>query len=97
MIKRGDIAGLDRARKTARDRLMGNILQTRETMRPANIIGRWKMQQMRRLETGAKKLKSSAKSNKGLLIGLAAGILLVAARRPIIAAAKKLNGKFGKS
>lgn len=97
MIDRKDVLAHDRARKLARNKLIDDAKQTRENARPMNMLGRWKTRQTKRLEEGAAEAFNLAQKNKGLLGGLAVGAILIAAHRPLFAAAKKLNDKFRKS
>jgi hypothetical protein len=97
MIDRQDVLAHDRARKLARDKLIQDAKQTRENVRPGNMLGRWKARQTERLEKTTADALSLAQKNKGLLGGLAVGAIIIAARRPLIAVAKKLNDKFRKS
>lgn len=94
MIDRKSILAQDRARKAARGQVIGRLQQTRQDMRPANLLNRWKLRQLRQIAkvtaTGAR----FAKKNRLIIGGAALAALAITLRRPLIAAAKKLHDKY---
>lgn len=96
MTDRKDILAHNDARKAARGKLIGGAKQTRENLRPANLMQRWKIRQFAKLEGAKDKTLGVAQNNKGLLGGLLVGAILVAARKPLIAAAGRLGRKIRK-
>lgn len=94
MTDRDKILLQDSARKAARAKVMEAVQQTREDLRPANILDRWKSRQAQKLIKRAAGAALLARKNRLLLGGLALGVLLFAARRPIASAAKKWREKY---
>ena len=96
MTDRKDILVYNAARKAARGKLIGGAKQTRENLRPGNLAQRWKSRQVAKLENAKDKTLQVAGQNKGLLGGLLVGAILVAAHKPLIAAAGRLGRKIRK-
>ena len=96
MTDRKDILVYNAARKAARGKLIGGAKQTRENLRPGNLAQRWKSRQVAKLEGAKDKTVQAAQQNKGLLGGLLVGAILVAAHKPLMAAAGRLGRKIRK-
>ncbi len=96
MIDRKVIWAQDRARKAARGQMIDDMRQTREDIRPASILGRWKLRQIRQLAKLTEQSAQFAKRNRMAIGGAAIAALLIIARRPLIATIKKAHEKYRK-
>ena len=94
MVDRSDVINQDRLRKNKRIKLKGDIEQVREDIRPKNIVARWKRKQIHKAGITASQTVGFAKKNRLILGGLAVGAAMIAGRRPLVSAAKKLKDKF---